>query len=256
MLAIAVALMLLASPAPNVSGSPAISASLDNVTLGDPLATIHQRHGDPVSLQEIPKQSQRIWRFLENGNRFLDILERNGVAVSITVAKYTKEAAFTDQRGISFGTSSDTVTQKLGPPQKVERNADDGSLDLWYRAPEAATIYEFAAGRLAFEQLLAPREKQDAYPPGPAVQPRGGTSLADAIVASSPGDRWIRAYFALNACDSNGEWETVSAHSVEKGYTYEVIHATCSSGNLMRDFYFQLPEDRTAFQFRTWSSTI
>ena len=258
MLALVVTALLVASPSPDASNSPAaeISATLDNVTLGDSLAAIRQKHGDPVSLQEMPKESQRIWRFLENGNRFLDVLERNGVAISITVAKYAKDATFTDQRGISFGMSSDSVTQKLSQPQKAERNPDDGSLDLWYRGSDAVLIYEFASDRLIFEQVLAPREKQGSYAAAPAVEPRSGTSLNDAIVAAAPGDAWVHAYFALNGCNANGQWETVSTRSIRKGSTYEVVHATCSSGNLTRDFYFQLPDDQTALEFRTWSSTI
>ena len=258
MLAVIVAAALLVSPSPEASASPAvaITATLDNVTLGDSLAAIRRTHGDPVSLQEMPKQSQRIWRFLENGNRFLDVLERNGVAISITVAKYSKDAEFTDQRGITFGMSSDLVTQKLGQPEKAERNPDDGSLDLWYRAPDAVLIYEFARDRLVFEQVLAPRDKQSSYTAAPTVEPRGGTSLNDAIVAAPPGDAWIHAYFALNGCDANGRWATMSTRSIRKGSTYEVVHAGCSSGNLTRDFYFQLPNDETALEFRTWSSTI
>ena len=256
MFAIAIILALAVSPSPQPSASPGANATLDGVTLGDSLAMIHERHGDPVSFQEIPKQSQRIWRFLENGNRLLDILERNGVAVSVTVAKYAQDAAFTDLRGISFGMSSDEITQKLGEPQKAQTNADDSSLDLWYRATDGVTIYEFASGRLVFEQLLAPREKENAFAPGPAVQPRGGTSLDDAIVASPPGDTWIHAYFALNTCGRNGQWQIVSTRSIEKSLTYEVVHATCSSDNLTRDFYFQLPGDRTAFELQIWSSTI
>ncbi len=248
MLAAVVLLALVASPSPAVSPStiPAIAPVLDDVKLGEPLSNLRERYGDPVATQELPKQSQRIWRFLENGNRFLDVLESNGVAISVTVAKYTKTAEFTDQYGIAFGASAGDVSKALGQPQRVSRNADDGSIDLWYRTNDAVLIYEFLGDRLVFEQLLAPRAKQGQYPPAAAVDPHGGTSTADAVVVSPPQDAWIHAYLALNGCDNDGHWEIVSTHSIQKGSTYQVVHTACSSGNLTRDFFFELPAAGTS----------
>jgi hypothetical protein len=119
---------------------------------------------------------------------------------------------------------------------------------LWYRATDAVLIYEFTGEGLVFEQLLAPREKQNSYAGAPAIEPRSGTSLNDAIVAAAPGDAWIHAYFALNTCGASGQWEAVSTRSIRQGPTYEVVHATCSSGNLTRDFYFRLPGDEMALE--------
>ncbi len=235
-----------ASPAVSPSSAPPVAPVLDAVKLGEPLSELRDRFGDPVATQEIPKDAQRIWRFLENGNRFLDVLESNGIAISITVAKYTKTAAFTDQYGITFGMGADDVTKALGQPQRVSRNADDGSIDLWYRSSDAVLIYEFLGDRLMFEQLLAPHTKQDAYPPASAVDPHGGASTTDAVVVSAPQDEWIHAYLALNGCDNDGHWETVSTHSLQKGSTYQVVHAACSSGNLTRDFFFELPAAGTS----------
>lgn len=243
MLAAVLLAAIVASPSPVVSGSPAarLSATLDNVSLGQPISAIRERAGDPVAIQELPNQAQRIWRFLENGNRFLDVLERDGVAISITVAKYAEAATFTDQRGVPFGAASDDVAKAMGQPQNVTRNTDDGSVDFWYRSADAVLIYEFLNDRLVFEQVLAPRDKLPGYTGAPSIEPREGTSTADAITVSPPADAWIRAYFALNACGAQGRWQTVSARQLEKGPTYEVVHASCSGANITRDFYFLLP---------------
>lgn len=248
MLAAVLLAAIAASPSPASSVSPAarVSVTLDNVSLGQPVSTIRDRVGDPVAIQEIPNQAQRIWRFLENGNRFLDVLEHDGVAISITVAKYADAATFTDQRGIPFGAASDDVAKALGTPQRVSRNTDDGSVDFWYRSPDAVLIYEFLGDRLVFEQVLAPRDKQSAYPGAASVEPREGTSTSDAIAVSAPADAWIHAYFALNACGAQGRWQTVSTRQLEKGPTYEVVHASCSGANITRDFYFLLPAAGTS----------
>jgi hypothetical protein len=229
--------VLAASPSP----SPAAAPVLDNVSLGEALSAIRARSGDPVVLQTLPNKPERVWRFLEQGTRLLDVMEHNGVAVSITVARYTKDAAFTDSRGLSFGTSMDGVTSVLGDPDTTSTNADDGSRDLWYRRSNSTLIYEFLSDRLVFEQLLAPPSQTDSGKPDVAAEPHTGASPDDALVVSPPADAWIRAFFELNTCGTNGFWRNDSKRVLQKGPTYNVVHATCTTGNSSRDFYFQLP---------------
>jgi hypothetical protein len=104
----------------------------EGITLGEPLAALTPRLGDPVQIASTGKSV--IWRYLEGGGGYyLDLLVKNNTATSVTVVQRMQGARYTDPHGVSFGTTSDQVRAKLGAPWRVTTNSDDGSVDLWFR---------------------------------------------------------------------------------------------------------------------------
>ncbi|HET6275579.1 MAG TPA: hypothetical protein VFE16_06585 [Candidatus Cybelea sp.] len=244
-LAAFVALIPTSVPAQTPPASPSAMA-FQGVTLGEPIAGLKQRLGDPVAVVTPPNVV--IWRYLEGGGAiYLDVLVKKSVAASVTVVQRFPGAPYTDSKGASFGMSADQVRALLGTPAKVTTNADDGSIDLWYRAGDYAWIYEFYSDKLGFIQLIASPGIVQNFTPGPPVAPSDGTSLDRAIWIrpSNPlsNTNWIDAYLATNECGTNGHWKQLSLKlkddpPIRDPLAFTIVHARCTDGAGERDFYF------------------
>ncbi len=240
-----VAVLPICAAAQTPAPAPA-AISFEGITLGEPMAGLKPRIGDPVRV--VQAGHSVIWRYLQgNGGIYLDVLVRNDAAYSVTVVQRFQGVAYTDPNGISFGMSADQVRARLGPPTRTSTNADDGSVDLWYRVGEYAWIYELYSDRLGFIQLVASRSVQQGFVPGPPTVPSAGTSLDSAIWIrpSSPlaNATWIDTYLAMNSCGNNGHWTQTSSNlkpdtAKNDPVTYMVVRARCTDGGAERDFYF------------------
>lgn len=237
------------TPAP-ATPSPAVSAAarmqFEGVTLGDPLAALTPRLGDPLQLVNLG--GSVIWRYLAgDGAYYLDLLVKNNAAISVTVVQRMKGARYTDPRGISFGVTSNDVRSKLGAPWRTNTNSDDGSVDLWYRAGDYAWIYELYSDKVGFVQLVAAPAVQNSFAAGPPVAPNDGATVASAIRIRPSSivfnSIWIDGYLAMNRCGNSGHWKETSldlkADDAGKDpMAYTVIHAQCTDGGAVRVLYF------------------
>ncbi|HTU83557.1 MAG TPA: hypothetical protein VMF61_15620 [Candidatus Acidoferrales bacterium] len=234
--------VLAQSPVP----SPAAMA-FEGITLGEPIAGLKPRLGDPLAVLTTP--SAIIWRYLQHGGAvYVDVIVKNNVASSVTVLPRLPGVPYTDTRGASFGMSADQVREKLGVPSRVSTNADDGSVDLWYRSGEYAWIYELHADKLDFIQLIVSPPVAAAFASGPATAPSDGTTL-DRAIWIRPSNIlvntvWIGAYLALNACGTNGHWRETGSQLKDDPAThqiaYTIVQARCTDGTAERDFYFDV----------------
>lgn len=227
--------------------SNAAGATMEGVSLGEPMSQVRDNLGDPLKVVTI-SQGQ-IWRYLEHGGAlYLDVLPQNNVVRSITVVRRFDDSSYTDDRGLSFGSDVAAVQAKIGAPTRQSTNSDDGSVDLWYVGGDVARIYEFYAGKLGFVQIFArPGSPLTAGNGEEPTVPADGSSVASAIrirPSTLIGDSmWIDAFLATNSCDDGGHWkETSTALQADKAandpLAYMVVHASCTTGNADRTFYF------------------
>jgi hypothetical protein len=236
-------------PAPALAQTPPPSSSsmaFQGVTLGEPIAGLKQRLGDPVAIVTPPNVV--IWRYLQLGGAiYVDVLVKKNVAASVTVVRRFPGVPYTDSKGASFGMSADRVRALLGAPTRVTTNADDGSVDLWYRAGDYAWIYELYSDKLGFIQLIASPSIVQSFPAGPAVAPSDGSSLDRAIwirpSSFLSNSNWIDAYLAMNGCGANGEWKQLSLNfkddpAKQDPLAFTIVHARCTDGASERTFYF------------------
>lgn len=232
------------APAPSTAPVPA----LFGVRVGQHVADLRATYGDPIAvLSEGPTQ---IYRYLAlNGGIFLDIMSVRNLVRSVTVVSRFPKIPFTDPRGAAFGITSAQLRTLFGAPDRITTNADDGSVDLWYRDAPNVWIYEFYSDKLGFIQLLAPAGAISAMQPGPPVTVNDGTSLARAAwirpanILLAP--EWVYVYLTNRSCGGNGHWEQQSTKilSGEKGddpLAYMAIGAKCSTGDLAATFYFDM----------------
>ena len=229
---------------PSPSGNP---ISMEGVTLGEPMRQLREMLGDPIHVTTV-RQGQ-IWRYLERGGAvYLDIMPTNNVVISITVVRRFDDSPYTDDRGVSFGSSSAAVQAKIGVPTKRSTNSDDGSVDLWYISGDTARIYEFYADKLGFVQEIArPGSSLTSGNHDEPVLPPDGTSLANAIRIKPSNlladSAWIDAYFSMNPCEGGGRWKETSTNlqadsASNDPIAYIVVQAKCTSGSTSSTFYF------------------
>lgn len=226
--------------------SPTPAGTFEGVTIGEPMANVRPTLGDPIRM--IVSNGATIWRYLTHGDGvYVDVLVQHDVAQSITALSRLPNVRYVDPKGIAFGMTPDAVKAKLGAPARESTNADDGSLDLWYRALPYAWIYEFHANKLDFIQIVASTDLLRSFQPGPAVQPNDGTSLANAIWIRPPNllanAVWIDVFLATNDCGNGGHWKELSLKMTADAaqndpMAYSVVHARCTDGATERDFYF------------------
>jgi hypothetical protein len=226
--------------------TPPPAGQFEGITLGEPMAGLKDRLGDPVQVADAG--GSPIWRYLAGGGGlYIDVLVKNNIAASVTVVQRFAGAAYTDAKGAAFGMTSDQVRAKLGPPAKVTTNSDDGSVDFWYRAGDYAWVYEFYSGKLGFIQLVASPAILRGFAQGPTTAPDDGATLDRAIWIRPPNalssSLWIDTYLAMTACGGGGHWRTISLHFTPDApkndpLAYTVAHASCTGGGAERDFYF------------------
>lgn len=229
-------------PSPPASGG----AQFETISLGETMQAVRDRLGDPV--QVVNAGGHTIWRYLAYNNAvFLDVLVKDNVAYSVTVVRRYPDSAYAGPRGVSFGMADADVRAAFGPPDRTTTNADDGSVDYWYRVPEGTWVYEFYNGKLGFIQLVAPHGIQEPFKPGPPIAPADGTSLDRAIeirpARPLANALWINAFLQLNQCGNGGSWKQTSATMKEDDATHDpnaftVVHAKCTDGDTERDFFF------------------
>jgi len=226
---------------PGLAGAqtlPAALPSLAGFTIGEPLATVRDRMGDPLVVDAADGQS--IWRYLTpDGAAFADLLVKDNVVLSITVLRRFPTSAFALPNTIAFGMHAEDVRKALGPATHERIMQDDGSLDLWYQDANTAWIYEFKNDVLGFIQVVVSPAQRAALEPGPPVSPGDGSSPERAVLMAAMSlpavAGWIDAYLHEQTCAGGGRWIEQSTHG-EAGYT--VVHATCAGGSGQRDFYF------------------
>jgi hypothetical protein len=226
--------------------TPAPAGVFDNITIGEPMAQLHATFGDPIRVLQYGQTV--IWRYLTHGGGlYTDVIVKDNLAQSVTVLRRISSVRYAAPTGASFGMSPGEVRAKFGAATREATNADDGSLDLTYVARPFAWIYEFHANSLDFIQLVAAPSLLATFPPGSAVTPNDGTSLARAIwirPSNVLSDTvWIDAFLAENPCGGGGQWKQTSSklaadQAADDPIAYMIVHARCSAGNQERDFYF------------------
>ncbi len=227
---------------------PVAIPKFEGITLGEPIAGLKQRMGDPV--QVISAGGTVIWRYLAAGGAiFIDVLVKENAASSVTVVRRIRGGAYTDANGAAFGMNAQQLRAKLGAPARTTTNADDGSVDLWYYGQQYAWIYEFYSDNLGFIQLIPSPSVAQSFAPGPPTAPSAGSSL-DTAIWIRPSNllantMWIDAYLAMTSCGNNAHWKQTSSKiqpdtAKNDPLAYAVVHARCSDGSAERDFYFDM----------------
>lgn len=234
-------------PAPAVLPAATAEPAFEGVTIGEPLAGLRDRLGDPLTVLDIGSNDESVWRYLShNGAVFVDVLAKRNVAFSVTVVGRFPNSPYVAPSGVRFGITADELAAKLGKPTRTTTNQDDGSVDLWFLDGKELWIYEFHADRLDFVQLVSPHGVDSATTgAAPAVTPGDGSSFDRSVKVVQPllmTPFWIDAYVVAHPCGNDGHWirnaknaqTTITRGSAE----YTVVHAACSDASGERDFFF------------------
>lgn len=245
-LVLAIALLCGSAAYAQTSSAAGNATQFEGVTLGEPMTSVRERLGDPVTVTS--SMGKLIWRYMERGGAiFLDVLVQDNVAYSVTVVRRFPNSPYTDAQGIAFGMTSDDVRAKRGAPDRVSTNADDGSLDLWYRDSSSVWIYEFYSSKLGFIQVLPPHGLNQGFAAAAATAAADGTSINQAIKIRPSNlladTTWINTYLAMNHCGNGGRWKETSSTmkadpAVNDLFAYSIVHARCTDGSTERDFFF------------------
>jgi hypothetical protein len=234
----AIALLLaVAAPAP----APAAwnQTSWLGVTLGEPLAAVAARMGDPIAVAKDPQLTKFVY-LTDDTNAFVTVLSEHGIVSGVRLWSVTTLPAKTvDPFGIALNDTVDKLTAKRGKPTREAADVD-GPFDA-YQNGDVLWLYHVKADQSINSITLSTTDTALAnlpQQPQPAVH--SGQSAEDAVRIVQPNaddaKRWEEMYLAIRPCGDNGKW---LIRKTERQGTVDVVTASCNLGGLSREFYFQ-----------------
>jgi hypothetical protein len=231
-------LLAVASATPAPASAAWNTTSWLGVKLGEPLASVAARMGDPIAVSKDPALTKFVY-LTEDTNAFLTVLSERGIVSGIRLwSVTTAPGKTTDPFGIALNDTKDKVLAKRGKP--VREAADiDGPFES-YQDRDVLWLYHIKADQSVTSITLSTTEAAISdLPAQPLPKVHSGESAADAVRVVQPnaGDtsRWEQMYLAIRPCGQSGTW---LVRKTEHQGVLDVVSASCNLSGLSQAFYF------------------
>ncbi len=216
----------------------ALAVSWLGITIGESLASVSTRMGDPVATAHDPQLDKFVY-LTEDGNAFVTAIAEHGMVSGIRLWSLTNAAGKTaDTFGITLGTSDETLKAKRGKPARTGSDID-GPFEA-YQDGDTLWLYHLRGDQSVSSITLSTSESalaESAAQPLPAVH--SGRSRADAIRVVQPDSaavqRFEQMYLAIHPCPGGGTWhiaKTVRQDGVD------VVSTSCNPSGAAQTWYF------------------
>lgn len=214
------------------------------VTLGEPMAAVSARLGDPLTDEDLGSGLRAARYMAGNPPVFLGVVHKSGnvVEISARAAPWAMSNSVTDPFGVALGMSEDAVVRLRGKPDATD---NDAQVDRLLYGHNERWKYVIEHGKVAMILLAAPMDEIDRLAPSDMPVRHSGGSFSNAIVVKASneenGVRFEYAYVALNACAAPQTPHTLNQALVQKGaHPFDVLTVVCGSITTPKTYYFDI----------------
>jgi hypothetical protein len=221
----------------------ALVVSLLGITLGQPVAPLRARFGDPIIVRPYAGTNVASYLRPDDVSAVLTVAEDGGVVASIEIERERTEPkpGVHDAYGIALGATQAELEAKRGKPAFVATTS-------WYYPEDAqqhiTTIYRFTEdGVLESIKLIGapPGEQHPAGLPH-LVDPKAG-GFADAVLDLSPrvslSQHFRERFLAVHDCDPHQNSTTIDRRD---GRVFAIVKTSCK--DKPRTIYFDITAAR------------
>lgn len=231
-----------------VFGEGAASAWID-VRLGDSLADVQQRLGDPLRRVKLDDGGTALRYLIHDMTALAFVYERGNRVVAIRIRaddSATKAAApIVDAAGGAVGDAWEALERRRGKPTNTG-HIEGADIAVYVASDGSRTRYEIVGGKVNAILLSASPDDVARFVrnPGTGIVEHDGDSAAHAIVVLQRSEKlgvdWEYVYLAYHPCDESTRWKLAKQALIQGTPSYDRLDVVCPGNGAKRSFFFDI----------------